>query len=47
MLSEFWKFVKEEKVWWIAPLVVVLLLLVVAWFLGGSDRVLPYVYTVL
>jgi len=44
-LSEFWQFLKERKIWWIAPIVTVLLLLGLIIFLAESSAVAPFIYT--
>ncbi|MFO8057416.1 MAG: DUF5989 family protein [bacterium] len=47
IMKEFWQFIKEEKVWWITPIVVVFLLLLVMVFLVDSGpAVLPFIYTI-
>jgi uncharacterized membrane protein len=47
ILREFWQFIKEEKVWWITPIVAVLLLLLVVILLTeGSTTVMPFIYTI-
>jgi cell division protein FtsL len=47
ILKEFWQFIKEEKVWWITPIVTVLLLLLaVIWLTEGSATVMPFIYQI-
>ncbi len=42
--TEFWCFIKDNKLWWITPIVLVLLLFGVLVILGGTG-VAPFVYT--
>lgn len=47
IIREFWQFIKEEKVWWITPIVVVfLLLLAVILLVDTAPAVLPFIYTI-
>jgi len=46
LVTGTWRFLKEEKVYWITPMVVILLLLVAMILLMESSAVLPYEYTV-
>jgi len=43
-LSEFWLFLRENKKWWLAPMIAVLLLLGALVVLGGTS-VAPFIYT--
>ncbi len=43
LLAEVWSFARENKAWWLVPLVVVLLLLGVLIFAGQT--VAPFIYT--
>ena len=42
--GEFWLFLKANKAYWLAPIVIVLLLLVVLVIFGGSSAA-PFIYT--
>lgn len=44
ILSEFWLFMKEKKVYWMAPVIVGLLFLMLLVVLGGSSAA-PFIYT--
>jgi hypothetical protein len=44
LLAEFWLFIREEKKWWLTPIVLVLLLAGVAIFLSGTGAA-PFIYT--
>jgi drug/metabolite transporter superfamily protein YnfA len=42
---EFWWFLRDNKLWWITPIVIVLLIFgVIAAF--GSSGLMPFVYTI-
>ena len=45
ILSEFWTFLKERKLWWLGPIVVVLLLLGVLIVLTEGSAIAPFIYT--
>ena len=44
LVSEFWDFLKHNKKWWLAPILIVVLLLGALVFLSGSGAA-PFVYT--
>jgi hypothetical protein len=44
-LKEFWEFLKENKLWWISPIVVVLVLLGALIFFSQGSAVAPFIYT--
>jgi hypothetical protein len=44
LVSEFWVFLKQNKKWWLLPILVVILVLGLLVFLGGSGAA-PFVYT--
>lgn len=44
LLHEFWDFLRTNKKWWLAPIVVVLLLVGVLVLLSGSAMA-PFIYT--
>lgn len=46
IFKEFFIFLKEEKLWWITPIVLVLLLLSLFIFLTEGSAVLPFIYAV-
>ena len=43
--AEFWTFLKENKKWWIAPIVVFLVLLGALIIFTEGSAVAPFVYT--
>lgn len=46
-IKEFWRFLREEKLLWIMPIIVTLLLLLgVLLLTESSSSVMPFVYTV-
>ena len=45
ILVEFWTFLKQEKKYWIAPIVVVLLLFGLLLVFAQSSAVAPFIYT--
>jgi hypothetical protein len=46
VFSEFWLFLKEEKKWWLAPLVVVLLGLSVMIVFAEGSAIAPFIYSI-
>ena len=44
LIAEFWLFIREEKKWWLTPIVLVLLLAGVAIFLTSTGAA-PFIYT--
>jgi hypothetical protein len=44
LVSEFWSFLKQNKKWWLLPLLLVILVLVGLAFFSGSP-VAPFIYT--
>jgi hypothetical protein len=44
LLAEFWVFIKEEKKWWLTPIILVLLL-VGAMVALTSSGAAPFIYT--
>lgn len=43
--SELWQFMKENKKFWLAPIVIVLLLVGVLLVLAKGSAVAPFIYT--
>ena len=43
ILAEFWFFLKHNKKWWLAPILIVLLLLGLLGLLGGT-AIAPFIY---
>ena len=44
-ILEFWQFLKERKIWWIAPIVIVLVIFGLLLFFVESSPVAPFIYT--
>ena len=45
LLKEFWDFLRERKMWWLAPIVIMLILLGGLIFFTQSSAVAPFIYT--
>jgi len=45
ILREFWDFLKVNKKWWLAPIIIMLLLLGFLIFFSQSSVVAPFIYT--
>ena len=45
VLREFWAFLKEEKKYWLTPIVVVLVLLGVLLVFAQSSALAPFIYS--
>jgi hypothetical protein len=44
LLKEFFLFIKEEKKWWLVPLIAVLLIVGVLIVFAGSSPLAPFLY---
>jgi Family of unknown function (DUF5989) len=44
ILAEFWDFLKENKKWWLLPIIAVIFLMGLLIFLSGSAAA-PFIYT--
>lgn len=44
LLSEFWEFLKDNKKFWLIPIIIILLAFGVVIVLGGSSAA-PFIYT--
>lgn len=44
LLIEIWRFLKANKAWWLAPVIIMFVLLGVLIILGQSSQVAPFVY---
>ena len=45
VLREFWAFVKHEKKYWLAPMLLIFLLMGLLMIFAGSSAVAPFIYT--
>jgi hypothetical protein len=45
LVSEFWQFLKAEKKFWLAPIVIVFVLIGLLLVLSQSSAVAPFIYT--
>lgn len=43
-MGEFWKFLMENKVWWITPILVIMVGLVTLILLTDGEGIAPFVY---
>jgi hypothetical protein len=44
-MRSFWRFLMENKVWWITPTVLVIVLLVALILATGDKQIAPFVYS--
>ncbi len=44
-LKDLWKFMKQRKKFWLAPVIFVLLLLGFLIVIGGGSSIAPFIYT--
>ncbi|MFT6319748.1 MAG: hypothetical protein ACJAT4_000665 [Granulosicoccus sp.] len=44
-IKDLFKFMKERKKFWLAPVIILLLLLGVLIVIGGSSAIAPFIYT--
>jgi hypothetical protein len=44
LIAEFWQFIKENKIWWMLPIVIVLALVGLLAFLTSTGAA-PFIYT--
>ncbi len=44
-LKDLLRFIKERRIFWLAPIIIVLLLLGVIIVFGGGSAVAPFIYT--
>ena len=45
VLSEFWQFLRQEKKYWLAPIIVVFLLFGLLIVFSQSSAIAPFIYT--
>jgi len=46
IIRELWLFLKQNKKWWLAPVLIALLLLGMVIFFTQSSAIAPFIYTV-
>jgi len=44
LLRELYEFLKERKMWWLAPIIIMLLLVGVLIIVGQSSALSPFIY---
>ncbi|MEA3448092.1 MAG: DUF5989 family protein [Bacteroidota bacterium] len=45
-LKDLWQFLKERKLYWLAPVIIVIIIIGVLLIFGGSSAVAPFIYTI-
>lgn len=45
MMSEFWLFLKQEKKWWLGPILLVFLALGAVLLVANGSVIAPFIYT--
>jgi hypothetical protein len=45
LLRDFWKYLMQNKKWWLVPLMVTLLLVGFLLFLAASSALSPFIYS--
>lgn len=45
-IVELFKFIKQRKNFWLAPIIIVLLLLGILLIIGGSSAISPFIYSI-
>lgn len=44
-LRDLWRFMKERKKFWLAPVIIILLLIGILIVFGGSSALAPFIYS--
>jgi hypothetical protein len=44
-LRDLWRFMKERKKFWLAPVIIILLLIGVLIVFGGTSALAPFIYS--
>lgn len=44
-LKDIWRFMRERKKFWLAPVIIILLLIGVLIVFGGGSAVAPFIYS--
>lgn len=44
-LRDLWRFMKERKKFWLAPVIIILLLIGILLVFGGSSALAPFIYS--
>ncbi len=44
-LRDLWRFMKERKKFWLAPVIIILLLIGVLLVFGGGSALAPFIYS--
>ena len=46
IVQEFWSFLRQNKKWWLLPIVVMLLTLATLMVFAGGSALAPFIYTI-
>jgi hypothetical protein len=46
LLGEFWAFMRMQKKWWLAPLIVILILMGILIILTEGSAIAPFIYAI-
>ena len=46
LLGEFWAFMRMQKKWWLAPLIVILILMGILIILTEGSALAPFIYAI-
>ncbi len=46
ILKEFFQFIREEKKWWLTPIILILVLMIVFITLVESSAIMPFIYAI-
>ncbi len=44
LIREMYEFIKERKMWWLAPIIIMLLLVAIFIIMGQSSALSPFIY---
>ncbi|WP_343633244.1 DUF5989 family protein [Fluviicola sp.] len=44
-LRDLWRFMKERKKFWLAPVIIILLLIGILIVFGGTSAIAPFIYS--
>ncbi|MDG1262657.1 MAG: DUF5989 family protein [Flavobacteriales bacterium] len=45
IFKDLWKFIRDRKAFWLAPLIIIFVILGVLLVFGGSSAVAPFIYS--
>ena len=47
LLADLWDFMKENKKWWLLPIIITLILLAILIIFGQSSSLSPFIYALI